>query len=186
MRYIIILFLLVSNCQQESVVEEAAQESYLISNIDFDHSEVQLEGSALKNALEWNEYQSFVTGMENYDHSLAVTIQLQEYVNEMIANPNDAFKNLPITSRIKILQTRLGIYGSFLTYSQKSEKDHLTKFNAIVKSWDELKTQMNVKFNEIDQTKQKLIDQLKSEKRQDAQLKRKDSIKILQTTVDDD
>lgn len=177
MRYILILFFLVANCQQDAAVEETPQPSFQVSNIDFKKSSVVLEGSAATNALGWNEYQSFVTGMENYDHSLAATIQLQEAVDEMIANPNPEFINLPIISRIKVLQTRLGVYSSFLNYNQKTEQDHLLKYNQVVTAWDELKTQMNVKFNEVDRTKQELIEQLQQEKRQDEKLKKRDSLK---------
>jgi hypothetical protein len=176
MRYLILLFFLVSNCQQEPQIAEQQEKSYLISELDFNKSNLELKGAAMKKALEWNEYQSFVTGMENYDHSVAATVQLQEAVNEMVANPNAGFTDLPIMSRIKIVQTRLGIYSSFLNYSQKSAEDHLLKFNDIITAYDQLKAQMNIKFNEDDVSRQQLIDQLNREKRQDAQREKSDSL----------
>lgn len=176
MRYIIILFLLVSYCQQEPEMVDQEEKGYLISELDFNTSNVQLKGTALKKAMEWNEYQSFVTGLENYDHSVAVTIQLQEAVDEMIANPNKGFTDLPIFSRIKILQTRLGIYSSFLNYSQKTAQDQVRKYNDIVTAYDQLKKQMNIKFNEDDISRQQLIDLLNKEKRQDAQREKRDSL----------
>jgi hypothetical protein len=180
MRYLFLLFLLVSNCQDDPVVEKNTEESFLISELDFKQSEIRLTGIALQKALEWNEYQNFVTGLENYDHSKLATAQLQESVDDMMANPNEAFINLPITSRIKIVQTRLGIYRSFLDYTRKPKKDQLSKYNDIIIAWDELKTQMNVKFNEVDATKRKLLEQLNSEKRQDEQSRKRDSIRALE------
>ncbi len=186
MRYLFLLFLLVSNCQEEPVVEEKTEDAFLISELDFKKSEIRLTGIALQKALEWNEYQSFVTGMENYDHGKLATAQLQEAVDDMMANPNEAFINLPITSRIKILQTRLGIYRSFLDYTRKPKKDQLAKYNDIITAWDELKTQMNVKFNEVDETKRKLLEQLNSEKRQDEQSRKRDSLRALKVDVEQD
>lgn len=176
MRSLLLLLILLSSCNDEQKKTVVDQDDYRISDLELRTTRVELKGKALKKSLEWNEYQNFVTSMENYDHSKASSERLLQSTSELVNEVDSAFSKPPIVSRALVLQTKTGVLSSFLGYTVKTPEQHTSKYNEMIVAWDELKKQINLEINENEQSRQVLLEILRNEQRIDAERERRDSI----------
>ncbi|MGB5983478.1 MAG: hypothetical protein WBG46_15160 [Nonlabens sp.] len=176
MRSLLLLLILLSSCNEENKKVVIDQDDYRISDLELMTSQVTLNGKALKKSLEWNEYQNFVTSMENYDHSKASSKSLLQASADLVNEADSAFTKPSIVSRALVLQTKAGVLSSFLGYTVKTPEQHTTKYNEMIVAWDELKRTINIEVNENEQSRQELLEILSNEERIDAERERRDSI----------
>ena len=160
---IFLLFISLLACKPTSDQDVAQPEQIDYTALNLNTSQTTLLKDAQKNALEWKSFQDLLTGLENYDHSSSSTNKLIDHVNDMLLNPEEAFQDQAIFSRIKVLKTRLHIYKSYLGYRIKTPSQLEEKYNNIILALDELIIQMNWKVNEFRQSNKKLLEDLKAD-----------------------
>jgi hypothetical protein len=150
-------------CKTTSNEDAPNLEQIDYTSMNLSTSKMTLLKDAQKKALEWESFQDLLTGLENYDHTARTTNKLIDHVNNMLLNPDEAFQDQAIFSRIKVLKTRLHIYKSYLSYRIKTSSKLEEKYNNIILALDELLIQMNWEVNEFSQSNDKLLEDLKAD-----------------------
>jgi hypothetical protein len=161
MRPSVFLLLLVLACKPAVVDDASNTEKTDYSTLILQDSKTTLIGEAQKKALKWQAFQDLLTGLENYDHSIATTNSLISHVDKMLENPKESFQDQSITSRIKVLKTRLHIYKSYLGYRIKTKEAQELKYNYITIALDELTLQINLRVNQLEKSNEQLLKELK-------------------------
>jgi hypothetical protein len=163
MRLSVILFLFLLACKPAIVKDVSNTEKIDYSAMNLQASEMTLVGNAQEQALEWQAFQDLITGLENYDHSIGTTNSLITQVDKMLESPKEAFQDQSITSRIKVLKTRLHIYKSYLGYRIKTKEALELKYNYIIIALDELTLQINLRVNQLEKSNEQLLKELKED-----------------------
>jgi hypothetical protein len=163
MRSVIFLLLLIIACKPAIVNDASNTEKTDYSTLNLQDSKVTLIDEAQKQALQWQAFQDLLTGIENYDHSIATTNSLISHVDKMLENPKESFQDQSITSRIKVLKTRLHIYKSYLGYRIKTKEAQELKYNYTITALDELILQINLRVNQLEKSNEQLLKELKED-----------------------
>ncbi|WP_124978747.1 hypothetical protein [Nonlabens xiamenensis] len=156
----LIMLCLLLSCKKEVEVVTSSTQKVSFADIKLRQPGIELIGKASRQMSEWPEYVDFSTRLENYDHSVAATRELVTAAQKMADTQVDHVDSQPVLSRIKVLQTRLGIYLSYLDYTVKDPEVRAEKFNDIIQALDELKDQINWKVNEYDENRRQLLEDL--------------------------
>jgi Fe2+ transport system protein B len=163
MRLSVFLFLFLLACKPAMVDDDSNTKKTDYSALNLQASKMTLVGEAQKQALQWQAFQDLLTGIENYDHSIGTTNSLISHVDKMLENPKKSFQDQSITSRIKVLKTRLHIYKSFLGYRIKTKEAQELKYNYTITALDELLLQINLRVNQLEKSNEQLLMELKED-----------------------
>lgn len=122
----------------------------------------QLIGEAQQIATTWKAYQNFTNELQLHDLSRKSTDRLIETVNAMkIDFPVDLTEQ-PVLSRLAVVETRLKIYRSYLSYTVIDQNEKLKRFNDFILAVDNFNLQLNEKpqYQQLEGT---LLEQLKND-----------------------
>ncbi|MDP5077992.1 MAG: hypothetical protein NWQ19_07850 [Nonlabens sp.] len=143
----ILLMLLMVACTQKKRTDAAETPVSDDDTAIYAHSKMTLVGEAQQVAITWEDYQQFITELENYDHSKPATNRLTELADNMVASiPSDLIEQ-PVMSRLVVLRTRIGIYGSAIRNNSISKKERVKKYNDMILALDQFHIQLNEKLN---------------------------------------
>jgi hypothetical protein len=163
-RFFFFIFLFViTACKQVPVEKTSDNKAIDFTTLGLNNSKITLVNQAQKNALQWQVFQDFLTGLENYDHTITATNVLIDKVNTMLLDPQESFNNQAVMSRMKVLKTRLSIYKSYLGYTTKTPEQIKKKYNDITTALDELIDQMNAQVNLLQPDNKKFLENLKAD-----------------------
>lgn len=130
----------VQNLDDDTPVENGKAGTYVTAKIT-------LVGDAQQAALSWNDYQSFITELENYDHSKKATDRMTELVDNMSNTIPASLVEQPVSSRLVVLQSKLGTYKSAVRNTEMSKKEKVRRYNEFILALDQFHVQLNEKLN---------------------------------------
>lgn len=143
----ILLMLLMVACTQKKRTDSTETPVSDDDTAIYAQSKMTLVGEAQQVAITWEDYQQFITELENYDHSKPATNRLTELADNMVASiPRDLIEQ-PVMSRLVVLRTRIGIYGSAIRNKSLSKKERVKKYNDMILALDQFHIQLNEKLN---------------------------------------
>ncbi|MGJ8683289.1 MAG: hypothetical protein ACSHWW_01610 [Nonlabens sp.] len=140
MRFILLLFLIVSCGEKNAPIESNNTES----EIAFDPavSQMELIGDAARFNTTWVAYQKFITELENFDHSTAAAERLILAVDDMDVSLPEELNKQPVRSRLKVLETRVKSYHALLTHNSYEVSTQQDRYDQLITALDGLKIQM--------------------------------------------
>ena len=158
----ILLLLLMAACTQKKRSDFTDKPVKSDGNATYAQSKMTLVGEAQQAAITWEDYQQFITELENYDHSKPATNRLTELADNMVNSIPSNLIEQPVMTRLLVLRTRIGIYGSSIRNNSISKKERVKKYNDMILALDQFHIQLNEKLN-YDQNILDLLKTLESE-----------------------
>ncbi|PQJ31754.1 hypothetical protein BST92_07375 [Nonlabens arenilitoris] len=140
MRYLLLLVLFISCGQKEEPVPVVEQS--LETTFDPAMSRMVLKGDAQQLSTKWDAYQSFITELENFDHSTAAALRLATFIDDMTVSVPEEVASQPVKSRLKVLETRVKSYHALLTHNTYDSKKQQERYDLVIIALDEFKIQM--------------------------------------------
>jgi hypothetical protein len=144
---LIVLVIALSACTKKTQGEKPMQEKNDATAVSYASSRMTLVGEAQQAALAWEDYQKFMTELENYDHSKPATNRLVELADAMSNTIPSTLAEQPVLSRLVVLRSRIGVYGSAIRNNNLSKNERIIKYNEFVLALDQLHIQLNEKPN---------------------------------------
>ncbi|MGB3591741.1 MAG: hypothetical protein WBA16_08690 [Nonlabens sp.] len=166
--FLAVLLIAMTSCEQNAADSNQTETTRKQSRVAFMESKIALVGDAAQEVAGWSDYQLFTASMRDYDHTPSATKELEQHVSNMYTNTPAAFNESYYKSRIKVLQTRLAIYLSYLNAGSNDRQLKKTKFDNIILAWDELKYHLNDRINEVNKGRQQLLELLTQERIRDS------------------
>ncbi|GAK88554.1 hypothetical protein JCM19298_3281 [Nonlabens ulvanivorans] len=140
MRYLLILLLFISCGEIAETAPEVKQNKETTFNPAT--SRMVLKGEALQLSTGWEAYQTFITELENFDHTTAAAKRLTTAINDMTVSIPEDISSQPVKSRLKVLETRIKSYHALLTHNAYSSTEQQKRYDQLIIGLDEFKIQM--------------------------------------------
>jgi hypothetical protein len=149
-------------CQQQQEQDQNDKPDLKLSELQFQESQIALVGEASDLVSTWKEYQEFQTAMENFDHKARTAASLAILVQNLAPSLPAQLDAQRIRSRIKVMETRIKSYASYLNYTTRTASGHEQRYNDFILTVDQFKNQLNEKA-QFDRIQRDILEELKED-----------------------
>lgn len=151
MRKYLLLIILLQNCNNPIKVESESNynnEDQYVRSIESDIIVREFTEEAKKITQQWTnlkELQNIINGLEKEDYSAFKEKDkyLQEFINDLTKTLPKKLNNLPITSRLLVLETNILQLESILSNSEFKPKNRTSIKNKLIESYYNFIYQIN-------------------------------------------
>ena len=151
MRKYLLLIILLQNCNNPIKVESESNynnEDQYIRSIESDIIVREITEEAKKITQQWTnlkELQNIINGLEKEDYSAFKEKDkyLEEFINDLTKTLPKKLNNLPITSRLLVLETNILQLESILSNSEFKPKNRTSIKNKLIESYYNFIYQIN-------------------------------------------
>ena len=151
MRKYLLLIILLQNCNNPIKVESESNynnEDQYVRSIESDIIVREITEEAKKITQQWTnlkELQNIINGLEKEDYSAFKEKDkyLEEFINDLTKTLPKKLNNLPITSRLLVLETNILQLESILSNSEFKPKNRTSIKNKLIESYYNFIYQIN-------------------------------------------